>query len=81
MESTIDFFRFREREDFIALFQGATPFADAIATRRECQSVSRRKWDGRPARDYTGKMRVPLGRHTSTLVGLNLSKTTVDRQG
>jgi hypothetical protein len=25
MESTIDFFRFLEREDFIALFQGATP--------------------------------------------------------
>jgi len=38
MESTIDFFRFREREAFIALSQGAA--SDAIAARRECQSAS-----------------------------------------
>jgi hypothetical protein len=40
MESTIDFFRFREREDFIALSQGGDSCADAIAVRHECQSVS-----------------------------------------
>ena len=75
MESTIDFFRFRAREDFITLSQGES-CADAIAARRECQSVSPGKWHGRPAREYTRRMRKPQSpgpvRHTSTPVGLNL---------
>ena len=57
MESTIDFFRFREREAFIALSQGAA--SDAIAARRECQLASLGKWHGRSARCYTRKMRAP----------------------
>ena len=40
MESTIDFLRFREREDFIASFR-ASFRDDAIAAQRECQSVFR----------------------------------------
>ena len=46
MESMIDFLGFRlfEREDFIALssvdVQGASSSRDAIATRRDCQSLS-----------------------------------------
>ena len=58
MESTIDFFRFLAREDFIALSKGNS-IADAIAARRECQSVSLGKWHGRPA-GITRQMRVPL---------------------
>jgi hypothetical protein len=38
MESTIDFFRFREREDFIAFFPRASFHRDAIAAGGECQS-------------------------------------------
>jgi len=39
MELTIDFFRFREREDFIA-FSPASFRRDAIAAGCECQSLS-----------------------------------------
>jgi hypothetical protein len=39
MELTIDFLRFREREDFIALFSDGESNGDAIAAGQECQSL------------------------------------------
>jgi len=59
MESTIDFFRFRAREDFIALFQGATPLLMLSPRAASVNRFRGEKWHGRPARDHTRKMRVP----------------------
>jgi len=50
MESTIDFFRFREREDFIALSQGTTP-VPMLSPRAASVNRFPGKWHGRPARE------------------------------
>lgn len=63
MESTIDFFRFRAREDFITLSQGDSN-ADAIAARPGCQLIAwqngaqSRAGTGVLAREYTCSSRV-----------------------